>query len=229
MEYAGRDLEAMDFAEQYHAWILNEFRPFLAGRVAEVGAGTGSFTELLLGVPVVSEVLAVEPSREMHALLAERLAGEPRVRTEQAIFRDVHAAGFDAAVYVNVLEHIEDDAEELRLVREALRPGGHVCIFVPALPWLYSELDATLGHFRRYTRPELEAKVRAAGLEVVHSRYFDVAGVLPWLVVYRLLRRPMVRGQVETYDRFVVPLMRHLEAFVRPPIGKNVLLVARRP
>ena len=47
--YVGKDLEAMSFAVNYHKWILEEFRPFLGKRLVEVGAGTGSFSEMLIG------------------------------------------------------------------------------------------------------------------------------------------------------------------------------------
>ena len=40
----------------------------------------------------------------------------------------------DSIIYINVLEHIADDALELKLIRETLADGGRVFIFVPALP-----------------------------------------------------------------------------------------------
>jgi hypothetical protein len=46
--YFGKDLEAMSFANNYHRWILSEFLPYLGSSVAEVGAGTGSFSSLIL-------------------------------------------------------------------------------------------------------------------------------------------------------------------------------------
>ncbi len=232
MEYAGRDLEAMDFAERYHAWIAAELSPFLGARVAEVGAGTGAFTRLLLASPAVRQVVAVEPSAAMHAELSGRLGADARVTLHQALFRDVASAyegALDSVVYVNVLEHVQDDAAELALARSALRPGGHVCLFVPALPWLYSRFDAAIGHHRRYGRRELVARVRAAGLDVVRADWFDVAGILPWLVAFRLMGRTLGGGQVRVYDRLVVPVARRVEALVRPPIGKNLLVVGRVP
>src|SRR5215475_3171635 len=57
----------------------------------------------------------------------------------------------DTAVYINVLEHIEDDETELKTIFNALAPGGRILIFVPALPFLMSSMDRGLGHFRRYT------------------------------------------------------------------------------
>jgi hypothetical protein len=133
----------------------------------------------------------------------------------------------DTIIYVNVLEHIEDDVRELQLIRETLGDGGRCLLFVPAMRALFSDFDRDLGHFRRYTKRELEDKVRSAGFKILRSRYFDFAGVAPWFVKYRIMRsRSLGGGAVALYDSAVVPLMRHIEAFVDPPFGKNILLAA---
>lgn len=229
--YEGSDLEAMAEARGYHRWIRDEIAPWLGPRVAEVGAGQASFSRLLLEVPVVRDLIAVEPSARMHARLADALAAEPRVRLVRGVLADVAdevEGTLDAAVYVNVLEHARDDAAELAVARRALRPGGRLIVFAPALRWLYSAFDADVGHHRRYHRGPLVRLVRAAGFEVLRARYFDAAGVLPWLVAMRWLRQPLRPAGVRLYDRAVVPLMRRIESVVPPPIGKNLLLVARR-
>ena len=110
----------------------------------------------------------------------------------------------------------------------ALKPGGHLLIFVPALRFLYSRLDAELGHFRRYHKPGLSAMVRAAGFTIEKMKYFDCAGVLPWYVAYVLLKRPMAGASVGLYDRLIIPATRALEKRVPPPFGKNLLLVAKK-
>src|SRR5215203_1505823 len=132
----------------------------------------------------------------------------------------------DSIIYVNVLEHIADDLGELRLINRALERGGRVFLFVPALQWLYGSFDREIQHFRRYTRAELEAKCVAAGFRVVESRYFDVAGVLPWFVKYRVLRSKRLDARaVKFYDARVVPVAKALEARISPPLGKNLLVV----
>ncbi len=226
-QYFGKDLEAMSFARNYHQWILEELRPFLGSNVAEVGAGVGSFSELLLGA-ALTRLTAFEPSQNMFPALAARLEADPRATAINDFFGPAHAgANFDSLVYVNVLEHVEHDVAELEQARAALAPDGHVLIFVPALPWLYSELDRQVGHFRRYTRKSLLAVTEAAGFRCVQARWFDIAGILPWYVNFTLLRNPIGAGSVSAYDRFVVPPMRRLERLLPPPIGKNLLLVAR--
>jgi SAM-dependent methyltransferase len=165
----------------------------------------------------------------MFPALSTALAGESRAHVVNDFFGTGEIADLDAVVYVNVLEHVEYEHAELAGAFDRLRPGGHLLLFVPALSWLYSDLDRRLGHFRRYTRAGLNDLVSTSGFTVVKSRYFDLAGILPWYVNFVLLRNEMDARGVAVYDRAIVPIMRPLERLIRPPIGKNVLLVARKP
>lgn len=236
LAYAGRDLESMSLARNYHRWILDLFAPHLGRRVVEVGAGTGSFSEMLLARAPESLTL-VEPDAGMHRLLVERVNSVP-TRARVRVFNDTFASVArrvadeerpDSIVYVNVLEHVREDEAELRLAAEALPEGGRVFLFVPALQWLYGSFDRQVGHQRRYTRAELAAKCARAGFRVLTSVYFDAAGVLPWWLKYRVLRsEKMEPAAVKFYDDFCVPVVRRVEALVSPPLGKNVLLVAEK-
>lgn len=230
-EYFGRDLEAMSFAVNYHRWILDEFRQFIGRTVVEVGAGTGNYTSLLLTTEPAMHY-ALEPAANVFARLAEKFAGVPNVRTLNGTLADLSgeiAGGADTILYVNVLEHIEDDRRELERARETLKPGGHLCVFVPALPWLHGTADVAFGHHRRYTRGGLERLVASSGFRILRLHYFDIAGILPWFVLFRVLKRPcFTAGQAQWYDRFAIPTLRRVESAVAPPTGKNLLLVARR-
>jgi len=233
--YPGKDLEAMSFAVRYHRWMLDEFRPFIGRYIVEVGAGSGSFSEMLLETRP-ERLSLVEPS-EMFVDLKSNVNGgdsQTRIDHHNTIFRLAAPAITsvmlpDTITYVNVLEHIEDDNAELHLVSDSLRTGGHALIFVPAMPSLRSKFDRSIGHFRRYRKRELENKVRNAGFEIVKSQYFDFAGIAPWFVKYRLMRS-VTRGggAVSAYDSLVVPIMSRVESIIRPPLGKNILLVGRK-
>jgi SAM-dependent methyltransferase len=232
---AAQDLERLGTARHFFDWVLEEFHPYLRGRVLEVGAGLGTITRRLVERYPDLSVVALEPADNVYTGLAAFAALEPRVAAHQVTLADFPvdpAEGFDAVVYLNVLEHIEDDARELRLAADALRPGGALLVFGPALRWLYSELDYKAGHYRRYGLSRLRGLATAAGLEVVSIRYFDALGVLPYWLAYRLLRRDDISGStLWGYDRVVVPLSRQLQRHLlpRPPLGKNVILVARKP
>jgi len=136
----------------------------------------------------------------------------------------------DTIIYVNVLEHIEDDRAELAMIYDSLEEGGHALIFVPALMALYGPFDERIGHYRRYSKGEIEEKCRSAGFEIVLSKYFDLAGVLPWFVKYRLLRSDSLgSGAVKIYDKLVVPIAKPFERLINIPLGKNVLMAVRKP
>jgi len=226
--YPGKELEAMSFAVNYHRWIIDKFEPYLGETVAEVGAGTGSASKLLLGKRI-NRLFAFEPSHNMYPLLEKELRQEERAKAVNDFFGLRYAqVGFDSVVYINVLEHLQDDRAELANALEALQPKGRVLLFVPALSWLYSELDKQIGHFRRYTKKELTCLVSNVGFTLIKARYFDIAGIIPWYVNFVLLRRSIGSESVSLYDKLVVPMMRLIESTVAPPIGKNVILIGKK-
>ncbi len=233
--YEGRDLEAMDFAVRYHQWILSIFRPYLGENIVEIGAGSGSFTEVLAEL-TPKQLTAIEPSNEMYPLLDQlaKKSESPKIKTYKNFFSEVaskiKSSKPSSAVYINVFEHIKDDRAELDLLYKTLPKGAHVCIFVPANEWLMSDFDRSIDHYRRYSKKELWQKVERAGFEVIFGRRFDAAGVLPWWIKFTLMKsKKMEPGLAKVYDNVVVPVERRVEKIVEPPVGKNVILVARRP
>jgi SAM-dependent methyltransferase len=229
--YQADDLDAMAGAVNYTRWILSRFQPYLCGRVCEVGAGMGALSGHILDEPGVTGLTICEPSANLHARLVERFAADQRVVVHHSVLAQAmtDSPGFDAVIYDNVLEHIEDDAAGVATVVEALNPGGHLLVLVPALSWLYSDFDARIGHHRRYHRPQLRSLLDGAGLEVVDLRYMDMPGVLPWYVSMVLMKGGLNPGAVKLYDRVGIPVARALESLLPPPFGKNLLAVARKP
>jgi SAM-dependent methyltransferase len=234
--YPGRELESMVFAINYHRWILDIFRPYLGKHIVEVGAGSGSFSELLLETKP-DRLDSIEPSSNMYPLLADHfrhLKVGDNARAHQGSLLgclDMLRKGKapDSIIYVNVLEHVEDDVAELRGMHSLLRSQGHVLIFVPANMWLMSEMDRSLGHFRRYTMKELRSKCEKAGFTVKRCFHFDALGIGPWWLKYRLMKSTtMEPGAVRLYDRAVVPIARLLETLITPPVGKNLVLIAEK-
>lgn len=230
--YEGRDLEVLADMSNYYAWMMETFSGHIRGKVLEYGAGTGNVSELL--VPMAERLTLIEPSASLIAPLRARFAGNAKVEVsgealEQHVTRSP-AASFDTIVLVNVLEHIEDDRDSLANIFRILTPGGHLLLFVPAMQWLMSEIDRMHGHFRRYHKPDLVAKVGAAGGEVLHCRYFDLPGVGPWLLLNKALGSTTFNPTlIGIHDRFVVPVSKTIEKVITPPFGKNLILVAKKP
>lgn len=228
----GMELTAMLEAVRYTKWIAESFEGCFEGRVAEVGAGIGTFSRTLLASGV-SGIDALEPDPLLFHHLAALARQEPRITAHQGTAREVlprlgHAP--DTVFYVNVLEHIREDRRELDFVFSILPSGGRLCVFVPALPCLFSEFDRSLGHWRRYRKSTLQSLAHAAGFRIDRLHYFDMPGALAWWLIFRCLGRiSHQEGSVGFYDRTVVPVTRAVERTVRPPFGKNLVLVAVKP
>jgi len=219
-------LESHD-ALNYRDWIVDLATPHLGDRLLEVGAGHGTFTERFAEL---GSVVAVEPDEYAAARLSERFDTDDRITTVSGVAADVDADGFDGAVMINVLEHIEDDQGVLRDIGDRLQPGACLSIWVPAFQLLYSPFDTKLGHVRRYRKHELVADVREAGYDVVDARYVNMPGWFSWLLLVRMLRQePTSATTVKIFDRWIVPVVRWVEDRVRMPFGQSVFLVARKP
>ena len=227
------ELTNLSDADRFITWISDELRPHLGQRVLEVGAGLGAISLKLADAG--HDVVAIEPADNVFPELLRRAAGVERIDvlcvTSQELLTSDHANEFDSVVYVSVLEHILDDVAELRTALELVRPGGTLGVFVPAMPSLYGSLDFHSGHYRRYDRDLLRQVVEQAGFELVDLRYMDVAGVVPYFLMYRLLDlQRLDAGSSAVYDRAIVPIGQLIQRVVsRPALGKNLLAVARRP
>ncbi len=232
VDYGGEYLEAQRSLKRYRAWVLAELAPYIGETVAEIGAGLGSYTEALL--EFAQRLDLVEPSRKLLPKLTRRFGDADKVtvfpETAETWLRRMPENTYDTLVMINVLEHIKDDSEVLHGVFRVLRPGGHVVLFVPALPFLFSPVDRLVGHYRRYRIEELKARTRTAGFEIVMARYFDLLGVVPWWIVHTVMGVTRFHGDLlAVYDSIGVPTTRLLERLIAPPIGKNVVLAAQRP
>ena len=85
---------------------------------------------------------------------------------EQDIRMLPEASAFDLIVACEVLEHIENDTDVLNLISKRLSTEGNLLLSVPAFMSKWESGDTFAGHFRRYERDEIVAKIQAAGMAV---------------------------------------------------------------
>jgi glycosyltransferase involved in cell wall biosynthesis/ubiquinone/menaquinone biosynthesis C-methylase UbiE len=216
-------------APNYTDWIADMAAPYLGPVVLEVGAGHGSITERLRADG--REVIATDISKRCLDLLDERFGDHDDVDVRYLdLFADAPLEDrVDTVVLINVLEHI-DDIEALDKIKQVLKPGGFLLLYVPAFDVLYSPFDSAVGHRRRYTRFALATRLRESGYIVVESRYVNMPGAFAWFILARLLRqRPTEAGLVQIYDRMVVPRLRRIEARFRPGFGQSLFVAATMP
>jgi SAM-dependent methyltransferase len=163
-------------------------------------------------------------------VLRERFANCAHVEVQQVDLAKISSdERYDSIILVNVLEHVDGDVEALRSLRALLKPGGSICIFVPAFEGLYSAFDQRVGHRRRYRRSQLIAALDRAGYGIVDARYVNTVGALAWwLFARRLNQIPTQTWSVRLYDGLIVPPLRRIESGLVPRFGQSLLCVGQR-
>ncbi len=204
------ELEDLIRQEERHWWFRGRRRilgAVLAGLGAErpaacvVDLGCGAAYELEALAPASARCVGIDRSGAALRAARARLggsgsgggsgAGPPaRFLFSRADAGKVPLRGGCAGLVLalDVLEHLEQDAEALAEARRILEPGGLLLATVPAWPALWSEHDVALEHRRRYQRRELGARVEAAGFRIERQTYFNTLLFVP-AVIYRLAHR----------------------------------------
>lgn len=222
------EFEALNDARNYRRAIVAEFQPYLAGEVAEIGAGVGQVTQDLLAMtPRLRHLTVVEPDPVHFDCLRRSVVGPELIR---GTVSDIRLRHFDSIVSINVLEHIADDQAEMAdYGRMLLSRGGHLCIFVPAGPELYADMDRRFGHYRRYTKADLSSKLQRSGFKLLHVRHFNLPGYFLWWLEFCVIKqRHFSIRKVHLFDRIIFPVINYCETrLCAPPCGQSIIAVAK--
>lgn len=221
-------LDLLKDTYNYNHWIYSHLRPWLGEQILEVGSGCGNITRFLLDS---KEVTCLEPLKVYIPILNQLAETHQNVQVRNGLTRDLpqfaQTQVFDKAICINVLEHIEEDAEALRDRAAALQTHG-LLLYVPSCQWAYGTLDAELKHFRRYGRRTLKALVEANGFQVERCYYVNFIGVFGWWWSGRVMKDVVIdHSKAQLVDR-MVPYLSALENLMHPPVGQSLFLVARK-
>lgn len=218
-------------SKPYIAWQLEQFRPYLGKRVADVGCGLGNFTEALLDRDFY---LGIDLDEELLAELRNNYGGTPKVKTltldatSPTFPETLREHGIDTIICANVIEHIEHDRKAVENMIASLPPGGHLCILVPALPFLFGSLDTLDGHFRRYTKRTLNERFQGLPVKVLRTFYFNFLGVPGWFVKGRILKQAGHTNDNYRIMNALLPIVKPLERLFSPPLGMSVIAICER-
>ena len=223
-------LERMGKLSRYNDWIWQAIAPYVGNRVLEVGAGIGNMTRVLYGRDLI---VAADLELPYLHILRNRFSRNPTIEVERLDLNSDECLAlkrheFDTVVCLNVLEHIEDHEGALQRLYEVLVPGGRLALFVPADQKLFGTIDTQVGHFRRYSREELQRIIEAAGFVTEKLTYQNVFGRFGWWLNGRVLKRThLPAGQSRIFD-LAVPILRRIEP-ENPRNGLSLIAIAMKP
>lgn len=229
IDYVGDELTLFAAATNWKAYVRSALREHVVGDVAEVGAGIGATSRALANIDGVNSWTCIEPDPAMARQLSDEVAGAAYaypVECHAGTLSDLtRTPAFDTIIYIDVLEHIDDDRAELVEALARLRPGGRIVVLCPAWQFLYSPFDKAVGHFRRHTKSSLR-RVAADGMVEKAAFYLDSVGLLASMINKVALRQSMPSSsQVKFWDKAMVPLSRLADPIVLRSFGKSVVLV----
>jgi len=225
--YVGSELEIFEKAVRWKRYWSRQIAPYIRGDVLEAGAGIGANLRVFAGLNFRSWT-CLEPDRNLLDQLRAALPDAARYEAIAGTLEDLPGRRFDAILYIDVLEHIEDDRGELARVVRHLEPGGALIVLAPAHQWLFSPFDAAIGHHRRYTRAGLLA-LAPQGVTLARARYLDSVGLAASLGNRLALRQAApTPAQIRLWDRAMVRVSRWADPVVGYHLGKSVLVVWRR-
>ena len=158
--YVGNELELFAGATTWKSYVQFHLKPYLSGDILEVGAGMGAATATFNN-GTQRRWVCLEPDRALADRIKPSLpAGLTNCEVIVGTLSDLGPGElFDSILYMDVLEHIEADTAELASASSHLKPSGTLVILSPALQWLFTPFDASIGHYRRYSKNSLRSIV----------------------------------------------------------------------
>lgn len=231
-QYSGAELELFEKALNWKAYITSQFKDHVSGKVLEVGTGIGAFIPWVIN-PSVEKWTCMEPDAGFGKILKNKYADEitkGKIEIKTGYMKDVpETEKFDTILYLDVLEHIQDDRLELALAYNKLNPGGKIVVLAPALQFLYNEFDKAIGHYRRYSYGTLK-ELTPADSKLLHIKYFDSAGFVLSLGNKWFLKQSQPNlKQIMFWDKAVVPISKVVDRMTINAFGKNIIAIWEKP
>jgi 2-polyprenyl-3-methyl-5-hydroxy-6-metoxy-1,4-benzoquinol methylase len=224
--YPGQELAFFEKAANWKAYFSSYIKKFIGINVLEVGSGIGATTGLLNDGSAEMWTL-LEPDEEMNNILQRKKETQSQFSNcfirKQTIFELSSSQKFDTIIYIDVLEHIEDDKKEMKRACELLQPNGHLIILSPAYNFLFSPFDKAIGHYRRYTSKTLKATIPNQ-LNLMKLNYLDSIGLFASLANKLFLKqRYPSQNQIQMWDRFMIPVSKWTDKIFFHSFGKSIL------
>lgn len=225
----------MIHASNYNQWQYDIFKPFLSGRILEIGCGSGNLTELL--VKNNNEIISVDIKKDATVFTSKRIKNKNLTVYNMDIFSQKNKkklGKFDTIIFCNVLEHIKNDKNALDYCHKYLKNNNSkLILLVPAHQFIYGTLDFEVGHYKRYNISDIKKLAKLCKFNLNNIYYFNFIGAIGWFVNYKLLKRRNTNegdnsAQINLFDKYIVKISRFIESIVKPPFGISVISIMEK-
>jgi len=227
MKYEGWELHNFDSANLYRAYQFSLIRKQIKGNILEVGPGNCIYINKYMKVS--NSITFIEPTNKYFKSLKKKFKKNKKVTIKKNL-KNLKKNSFDTIIYLDVLEHIKNDKEEINKAYNLIKKSGTIIICVPAFQFLYSIYDKKIGHYRRYSKNSFIQLLKKCRIENYKIRYFDFVGFC-LILMSKLLNRESLDNfslKIKLWN-FFIPISIFLDVLLMKYFfGKSLLVKIKK-
>ena len=224
IQYDGFELDHFDSASNFRKYQISLIIKFIKGKFLEVGAGKGGLIPFYKNL--IKDITIIEPEKKLFKILKKNYSNK-RFSIKNQTIKSVKK-NYDTIIYYDVLEHIKNDLNEVKLASKKLNKNGYLIFSVPAYQTFYSSFDKSVGHFKRYNKKDFIVLRKRTGLKIEKLAYYDSMGFL-FLVLNKLfsLKQTNLENKVYLWN-LLMPISKLIDLLTFNKFGKSLLCVFKK-
>ena len=226
INYDGWELKFFDKSKNFRNYQLHLIKKFIKGHIAEVGPGNGMNASSYIKYP--KKIDLYEPTRKLYLQLKKSFKKNNKVSTYNKKFI-AQKKKYDAVLYLDVLEHIKDDKNEIIKAIKSIKKGGYLIINVPAYSHLYSKFDKDVGHHKRYEKKDIRIILKGLEFKKLDLTYYDSIGYMLSLSSKLISSdyKKKFEQKIKVWD-FLIPLSKKIDYLISNLFGKSLLVILKK-
>ena len=224
IQYDGFELDHFDSALNFRKYQILLIKKFIKGKFLEVGAGKGGLVPFYKNL--IKNITIIEPEKKLFKILKKKYSNK-KISIKNKTINNIKKK-YDTVIYYDVLEHIKDDLNEVKLASKKLNKNGYLIFSVPAYQTFYSSFDKSVGHFKRYNKKDFIVLGKKTGLKIEKLAYYDSMGFL-FLVLNKFfsLKQTNLENKVYLWN-LLMPISKLIDFLTFNKFGKSLLCVFKK-
>jgi len=218
------------YTENWKNYWVNGLKKFILGNVMDVGTGIGSNLPFYLKLKKINKLICLEPNKKLFKKLNQSLKkknlNKVSLKNKQLTKLNMKLK-FDTIIYADVLEHIKNDLNEIKLAINYLNSGGRLIVLCPSHNFLFTNFDKNVGHYRRYNK-KMFYKLKTSNIKIEKIYYLDSFGFFLSLINKIFLNRNPTKEEIKFWDRAIVPISIITDHLLLNIFGKSIICVYKK-
>jgi SAM-dependent methyltransferase len=226
-KYIGKELLLFQGAHNWKKYLFQEIHRFIGFQKLCIEIGSGIVTNARFISQFSEEYIGVEPDKEMVKIAMENFPTLNFINSNLKDFIPRMESGVNVVLLIDVLEHIKNDNQAIKVVMDSLKPNSFLVVLVPAHQLLFSKFDKSVGHYRRYSRSSISNLFSDFKVELKIRELDSIGFCLAFISKYLNPHSEMNYIKVAIWN-LLIPISRLLDSILLYRFGKSLLLIAKK-